>query len=387
MKTNRSTQWIAVRTIAVCLIALAVAGTLRAAGAESLQLTLPPAWYGVPGVPVSLYYDNIVLTETPENYRFDVACDIGKSEARRWTVTPTERDAGDHTLSVTVKDAQGKKLGQGKLVLRVSPRNAGAGRNLRLLIVGDSLTHATLYPNEMARLLSEPGNPKWAMLGTHKPASVKPGVAHEGYGGWTWASFLSQYNATLGHNLDEKGRRTSSPFVFVGTDGKPALDIPRYFRENCDGQPPEVVTVLLGINDCFHVNADDDKAVDAVIAKCLDNADKFLKAFRAAAPRAVFGVGLTTPPNARESGFEANYKGKYHRWGWKRIQHRLVQRMLERFGDRARDGIQLVPTELNLDPVDGYPDNNGVHPNPTGYQQIGASFYCWLKWVMRSGQP
>jgi lysophospholipase L1-like esterase len=387
MKTNRSIQGFVARTIVACLIAFTTAGTLRAAETDSLQLTLPPAWYGVPGVPISLYYDNIVLTETPENYRFDVTCDIGKSEARRWTVTPTERDAGDHALSVTVKDAQGKKLGQGRLVLHVASRNAGESKNLRLLIIGDSLTNATLYPNEMARLLSEPGNPKWLMLGTHKPSSAKPGVVHEGYGGWTWGSFLTRYDAKLGHNLDEKGRRNSSPFVFAGADGKPAMDIPRYFRENCDGQPPDVVTVLLGINDCFHVSPDDVKAVDAKIADCLDNADKFLKAFRAVAPRTVFGVGLTTPPNARESGFEANYKGKYHRWGWKRIQHRLVQRMLERFGDRARDGIQLVPTELNLDPVDGYPDNNGVHPNAVGYQQIGASFYCWLKWVMRAGKP
>ncbi len=357
-----------------------------ATGAEqiSLRLTLPPAWYGVPGVPMSLYYDNVVLTETPENYRFEVTCDIGKSEAKRWTVTPSDKDVGQHALGVVVKDAQGKELQRAKTVLRVVPKDAGANRNLRLLIVGDSLTHATIYPNEIARLLSEPGNPKWTMLGTHKPASVKPGVAHEGYGGWTWASFLTSYNAKLGHNLDEKGRRSSSPFVFPSTDGKPALDITRYIRENCAGQPPDVVTVLLGINDCFHVNADDAKAVDERIATTLDNAEKFLKAFRAAAPRAVFAVGLTTPPNSRESGFEANYKGKYHRWGWKRIQHRLVELMLKRLGNREREGIHLVPTELNLDPVDGYPDNNGVHPNATGYQQIGASFYCWLKWWLQA---
>ena len=38
-----------------------------------------------------------------------------------------------------------------------------------------------------------------------------------------------------------------------------------------------------------------------------------------------------------------------------------------------------MPTELNLDPVDGYPNNNGVHPNPAGYAQIGGRFYAWLK--------
>jgi lysophospholipase L1-like esterase len=43
-----------------------------------------------------------------------------------------------------------------------------------------------------------------------------------------------------------------------------------------------------------------------------------------------------------------------------------------------------VPTELNLDPIDGYPVNNGVHPNPEGYAQIGDSFYAWMKsWLER----
>ena len=119
--------------------------------------------------------------------------------------------------------------------------------------------------------------------------------------------------------------------------------------------------------------------MQAKIDEVLDNADKLLAEFHKAAPKAVFAVGLTTPPNAREEGFEANYKGKYHRWGWKRIQHRLVQRMLERLGGREKDGIHLVPTELNVDPVDGYPNNNGVHPNAFGYAQIGASFYSWMK--------
>ncbi|WP_218280226.1 hypothetical protein [Verrucomicrobium spinosum] len=48
--------------------------------ADSLQLTLPPVWYGTPGVPVSLYYDNVVLTEHPEALRFEVKCDLGQSE-------------------------------------------------------------------------------------------------------------------------------------------------------------------------------------------------------------------------------------------------------------------------------------------------------------------
>jgi len=353
-----------------------------------LQLTLPPTWNGVPGVPISLYYDNVVLTEHPEAYHFEVKCDIGAAESKRWTVTPADKDVGDHPMEVVVKSADGKVLEHAKTTLHIAPKNAGAGRELKLLIVGDSLTAATAYPNEIARLLSTEGNPKWTMLSDNKPASAAPGVAHEGYGGWTWVAFLRKYEPNPARTPDGKGWKTrSSPFVYLGADGKPALDIPRYFKEVCGGQSPDVVTFLLGINDCFHTNPEDEKAVETTIKATLDNADQLLAAFHAASPKTVFAVGLTTPPNSREEGFEANYHGKYHRWGWKRIQHRLVQRMLEHLGNRQAEGIYLVPTELNLDPVDGYPVGNGVHPNSVGYAQIGTSFYAWLKtWLSSSSQ-
>jgi len=329
---------------------------------------------------MSVYFDNIVLTEKPEEYRFEVKCDVGATEARRWTVTPADKDAGNHAMEITVKDAQGKVIESGKMTLKVAKKDAGAGRPLRVLVVGDSLTHATYYPNEMARLLSEPGNPKWTMLGTHKPSNAKPGVAHEGYGGWTWSSFLTKWDPLpAGVTAGPLARKATSPFLYADKDGKGKLDMPRYFKDDCGGQTPDVVTFLLGINDCFGANPEDKTAMDKSINAVLDNADKLLAAFHAAAPKAMLAVGLTTPPNSRESGFEANYKGKYHRWGWKRIQHRLVERMLERLGNRQKDGIYLVPTELNIDPVDGFPTDNGVHPNPVGYAQIGGSFYAWIK--------
>jgi lysophospholipase L1-like esterase len=375
-----------IRTFLQILFLGFLAGSLQAEPA-SLQLTVPAMWYGVPGVPVSLYYDNVVLTEKPEEFRFEVSCDIGAAEERRWTVTPQDKDVGDHAMEVVVKDSQGKMIDHAKTILRVAPRNAGAGRELKLLIVGDSLTAATIYPNEIGRLLTAEGNPKWTMLSDNRPGSAEPGVAHEGYGGWRWSSFLTKLEATPERTPDGKAWKTrSSPFVFRGQDGKPELDIPRYFQEVCGGQLPDVVTFLLGTNDCFGANPDDPKLMDRTIDDALDNADKLLAAFHAACPQTVLAVGLATPPNSREEGFEANYKGKYHRWGWKRIQHRLVRRMMERLGNREGDGIRLVPTELNLDPLDGFPANNGVHPNATGYKEIAASFYAWLKNWMAEGK-
>src|SRR4051812_41623712 len=122
-----------------------ILGAASASAAGPLQLTLPPVCYAVPGVPMSIYFDNIVLTEKPEQYHFEVKCNIGAAEVRRWTVTPQDKDAGDHPTEITVKDEQGKVIESGKMLLRVAPRNAGAGRALSLLIVGDSLTAATAY--------------------------------------------------------------------------------------------------------------------------------------------------------------------------------------------------------------------------------------------------
>lgn len=361
------------RMTAIITLSLLLPRVCTAQTNEQLQLTLPSEFYAVPGVEMSLYFDNIVLTKSPEDYRFEVKCGIGQVEKRRWSVTPSLKAVGEHELVVTVSDGDGKQVAHAKTKLHVVPPRAGEGRKISLLIIGDSLTHKTRYPNEIARRLSQPGNPAWQMLGTHKPKSAMAGVAHEGYGGWTWQRFVSKYEP----NPDGTYRKRSSPFVYLNEKGKPKLDVARYVKEECGGQHPDFVIIMLGINDCFSASPDaPDKRIDEMFAQ----ADLLLKAVRRTMPKAEVGLCLTTPPNSREAAFQANYKGRYSRWNWKRIQHRLVQKQIERFGQIVDGNVSLIPTQLNLDPVAGYPENNGVHPNEKGYQQIGVSIYAWLKW-------
>jgi hypothetical protein len=367
-----------------CVLAASPPSATTAPAAEdSLKLTLPPVCYCVVGIPMSIYYDNIVLTQEPDKLHFQVQCDLGKAESRAWTVTPQADQVGEFDWGVTVTDAAGKCLAAAQCKLHVVAASAGSRRSLRLLLVGDSGTHASIYPNEIARLLSLPGNPASKLLGTHRPAGVQPGVAHEGYGGWTWARFASRYEP----HPDGTYRKRSSPFVFLAADGKPVLDVPRYIQIACDGTPPDMVTFLLGTNDCFYTKADDPQAVNQRIEAMLKQADILLAAFHKAAPQADLGVCLTVPANSRESGFEANYHGKYHRWDWKRVQHELVRREIEHFRNRQSERIFLIPTELNLDPVDSFPANNGCHPNETGYRQIAATIYSWIKERLESHGP
>ncbi|MCA9133501.1 MAG: hypothetical protein KDA45_10120, partial [Planctomycetales bacterium] len=39
---------------------------------NTLQFVLPTEFYAVPDVPMNVYFDNVVLTQTPEDYRFEV---------------------------------------------------------------------------------------------------------------------------------------------------------------------------------------------------------------------------------------------------------------------------------------------------------------------------
>ena len=250
------------------------------AAPASLRLTLPPTIYAVPGVDMSLYFANAILAGPTEEFSFAVTCDVGETDATRWKLNATPKQVGQYPLTLKVSDRSGRLLTQGTTQVRVVSAEAGRGQDIALLIVGDSLTHASHYPNEIARLLSQPDNPKWQMLGTHKPGSAAANVAHEGYGGWTWRAFNSRFDP----NGSLAARTNSSPFVFAAGDQQaPTLDVARYIAERCGGRAPDYVTFMLGINDCFGLKADNPQALDAGIANVFQEADKLLAAFRQAA--------------------------------------------------------------------------------------------------------
>ncbi len=382
---SRGLCWPASALALLLTIVAATATQILAADAPAAEkpnsptprIVLPRDCYAVVGQQMSIYFQNVVPAKTAAD-SFHVECKIGKADGKRWAVTPVAADAGDHPLSVTLRSGKGEIVGQAETTVHVCRATAGEKSKISLLIIGDSLTHATAYPNEIARLLSQPGNPQWTMLGTHRPASANKGVAHEGYGGWTWQRFASKYEP----NPDGTYRKRSSPFVFLGENDKPELNVSRYIKQSCENRPPDFVIIMLGINDCFAAKSDDPKQIDQRIDGMFAHASVLLRAIRAAAPQTQIGVCLTTPGNSRDGAYEANYKGRYTRSGWDLIQRRLVHRQLGHFSDREAERMFIVPTELNLDIVAGYPDNNAVHPNALGYRQIGGSIYAWLKWQM-----
>ena len=203
---------------------------------NTLRLRLPDTIYAVPGVETNVYFDNICLVLNPANYLFDVTCGKGKQQAERWTYTPKPEDVGVHAFRIEVRNNENRIVAQATSRIRVTSAEAGVGRAVSCLIIGDSLTAASVYPQRLLDHCAEAGNPVLKLIGSYGPGG-KPGRnRHEGYSGWTAARFATHFTGT-----PREGERENraTPFMYLDAAGKPDLDFARYCRDMNDGTAPE----------------------------------------------------------------------------------------------------------------------------------------------------
>ena len=359
------------------------------------QFFLPEKLYAVPGIECNIYFRNIFLAVNPANYIFDVTCKVGRNDVKRWRFTPTAANGGkSYPLTVKIYDRNGLTA-EGKTTVYVAPADAGKGKDISILIVGDSLTNATVYPTRLHTLCKQPGNPKLTMIGSHCGGGRIPvpgGVAHEGYGGWTWGAFLSRWpdEAKLQKMTPVQKNYATNKFLVL-KDGKRVFDLAAYLKKYNQGKIPDVITFQLGVNDIFSA---EDANLQQRIKAVLANADKLIAEFRKVAPNALIGVGYVTP-GANQDAFGTNYKCGQTAWGYYRNHFRLNQAMKKHFLKYKGTNLVMIPSNVGLDTENNFPvrkepvnsqnktvvsrQSNGVHPAPAGYNQIGDTFYAWLK--------
>lgn len=358
----------------------------------AIRLRLPPRLYAVPGIEMNVYFDNICLTVNPLNVVFDAVCAKGKQQVERWTFVPTEQDVGTFPFAVEVRDEMNRIIARAESVLEVVPENAGKGRPVSVLTVGDSLTHASVYPAHLLALCETNDNPQVTLVG-HVPNEKRPEVRIEGYGGWTAQRFATFYKEGKRESGDwHAWNSSSSPFLYADGTGKAKLDFARYCQAFNGGKGPDFVTFLLGCNDIFGSR---DETVDATIDVMFQHYDKLVEMVHQVRKDTKIGVMLLLPPAGTQDAFGANYQSGLTRWQFKRNQHRVVERLMEKYGNREGENIWLVPANVNLDCQRNYPTlkapgnsetkeevirlNNGVHPSAEGYRQIGDTLFCWVK--------
>lgn len=363
-------------------------GPVAQAGAN-LRLTLPASIPAIVGMECNVYFDNVCLVVNPANYLFDSVCSKGRQQVERWTWTPTEADVGEHPLQLDVRDAENRVIASAKTVVRVVAANRNEGQALSVLCIGDSLTHASAYTQRLLDLSGKPGERKLTLIGSHWLGEQPLANRHEGYGGWTARRFATHFAEIA--RTGEYAKR-GSPFLYRGDDGQPKLDFIRYCRDVNEGRFPDVATIFLGPNDIFSYN---DETIEGGIDDMLKHMDLLVQMLRQQSPSTKVAIMLPVPPAATQDAFGSNYGSGQTRWQYKRNQHRLVERMLEKYAGREAEKVYTIPTYVGLDCLHNYPTeavpanatsdvkiarlNNGVHPAASGYAQIGDMLFAWLK--------
>ncbi|MBO5761996.1 MAG: hypothetical protein J6S53_10705 [Lentisphaeria bacterium] len=366
--------------------------------AKADDIFLPEKIYAVTGAECNIYFKNIFFAVNHANYVFDVDCPVGKQEEKRWTFIPMKKESDkSYPLTIKVYDEKGLVAEAATTVFVTSP-DAGKGRNLSILVVGDSLTNATEYSKQLWALCKRDNAPLLKMIGSHAGSGKKVvpgGVAHEGYGGWTWGTFRTQYIKDPKNRL-YNSYRAKSKFL-IEKNGKIEFSLAEYVKEYNNGKMPDVITFQLGVNDIFGAK---DGTLDARIKTTLDNADKLIALFRKEAPDALIGVGFVTS-GANQDAFGNNYKCGQTSFGYYRNHFRLNQAMAKHFASRINSKFVMIPSNVNLDTENNFPakavrtnvqntakvvrQDNGVHPAASGYRQMGDSFYAWLKYLLANG--
>jgi lysophospholipase L1-like esterase len=362
----------------------------------NLRMLLPPEIAAVPGREVNIYFDNIIISPVAwQSYlHVDVDCLRGQQQEERFTWTPSDaaQDIGITQVTIRFTDAEGKVVAEGKTSIHVYPTDAGKGKSASILIVGDSLTNASVYPAELLALSTGDTNPQLTEIGTNITNPATPQVRHEGYGGWRAQSFVEMWGAA---DWNDKGQRTRSPFLFE-KDGKPVLDFQQYCDKQNGGKGPDIITMFLGCNDNFGAN---DANLDASIDTFEKNMDILIAEFHRVRPDTKIGIITLLPPTASQDAFGYNYGCSQTRWQYRKNQHRVVERTYAKWSGKEAQNIFIIPAFANLDTVHNYPtasapanaradgaplvrQSNSVHPAASGYKQVADTLYCWLKGQM-----
>ena len=369
-------------------VGLAFVAVMRV-GAEAgpVRLILPPLIPAVPGVEANIYFENVIIAVNPANYVFDVDCEKGMNQSERWTFTPTAEEAGSYALKLRVIDGNNAVIAEADTTIQVLPAGTGKDKAVTLMAIGDSLTHASIYTQTLLERCAEPDTPELTLVGSHAPKE-DPKNRHEGYGGWTAERFATRYT---GATRDKPFSEWGSPFLYKNGENPPELEFSRYCAENNGGAAPNFVTIFLGCNDVF--GAKDDN-LESTIDGIFQHMDVLIGMIHALDSTTRIGLIAPVPPAPDQDSFGISYKNGQTRWQYLKNQHRLLERMNETYGGHEAEGLSLIPAYVNLDCHRNYPSGDvpanartevkvpriydSVHPNASGYQQIGDSIYGWL---------
>ncbi|MBQ3001141.1 MAG: SGNH/GDSL hydrolase family protein [Bacilli bacterium] len=172
---------------------------------ELKYLYLADSYDLVVGHPFELFYRGIIRLFDPYKYYIHVECPKGMPFRRYYTFTPTIQDLGSYSLTLTLYDDDHNIVEQASTILNVWDSKVTLDKKLNVLCFGDSLTYNGVWVSEGFRLLNENNNyeltDKFNYIGNCKITVDEKELGYEGYGGWTWKSYVTNEVATPKSNI------------------------------------------------------------------------------------------------------------------------------------------------------------------------------------------
>lgn len=157
----------------------------------------------VVGDTFQLYYSGVVKAFDINNEGITIRCPKGKEYPRYWEYTPASGDEGTYTLKLYTRQLDGTIISEGstKIVVHSKLTNDTTPSNLTCLVFGDSLTSSGAWAAEGLRriygtdssITPTPDGVTNTVTTYGSKNNIHNGfrIYHEGYGGWTWNSFLT----------------------------------------------------------------------------------------------------------------------------------------------------------------------------------------------------
>jgi hypothetical protein len=293
------------------------------------DLWLPDTIHTVLGNTIELYNDNIAFIRLNDTLiHFTWTHEKGLSDMNKFYWTTDQ--VGNEKL--TIKCFYNNELiDSASTVLKVVDKIIAEKKNL--LVIGNSLT-ASGFEYQFLQI-SNDLNFKVNPIGTQGDNNK-----HEGHPGWMFSTFLS----------------SKSPFFIQN-----AINFKKYIEIN-DLPNPDIIRITLGINDCYQKLTID--KIDSDAAQLIDTINHDY-------PNSLIVIALPTLCENTGAGWIASYGNLENFERYQLRVRELWKRLYAKYSyGKYKPNIQISFDGLVIDRANGYPINNGVHPNQAGYMQL-----------------
>jgi len=319
---------------------------------ESPYFALPSTGLAlIVGQEVTIYGDALINVPINNDLQVTYTSDIGTQSGNNIVINPAAEDIGDHTLKMTFNNT-GRLITTHTIKMTVYAKAPAVTK--KILLIGNSLIQSgcTYFDTQIDRMLS---NSTIIFLGTNGTTTK-----NEGHGGATWNMYV---------NNDQPVARPS-PFFKAGI-----LNVPAYFTDNSIAKP-DYILISLGLNDLLEFSAvGRDVVTDVEIETILNTSKTLIAAFLAYDSNLKIILQIPSLTGTNGVAWAIDWGGILDQDLFIENVHKYWVAFINEFANGAynsRVDCNYAPIFLNR--TTGYAEtaNSWVHPNQSGYEQLGV---------------